>query len=131
MSTNCCQAGCDESALSFSEVCWGHADRASYLLKLKEGLDRTAPAGSGPFNFKKIECDGFDFSNLDLKGSSFSQAKLSNCSFIGTGLSEANLIGASFSRCDFVAVPEPFQILFAAFNGMFVDVTAEHSKTEQ
>ena len=98
----CGQSSCEESALSFSKVCWSHADPDRYLSDLRQSIarsDRNIPLA---LNLKKVECEGLDLSHLNLRDSFLSQTKMSRCLFIGADLSEASLIGANFTRCDFV-----------------------------
>ncbi len=98
----CQSENCEESALSFSALCWTHVEQSAYLAGLRQAielLDRSAPA---LLNLTKVVCRMLDFSQLDLRGSVFGQADLTYCRFIGSDLSGCSLVGARFTACDFV-----------------------------
>lgn len=95
----CRAAGCEESALSFADSCWTHADQTAYVKTLASRI--VEHAGLRP-NLKRVVAEGLDFSHLDLRGANFNQTRLSDCQFIGTDLTDTEWIGAELYGCDFV-----------------------------
>lgn len=95
------EASCDDSAISFSEFCWTHTDKESYLPKLRSEI-RALDKKPVVLNLKKVVCDNLDFSHRSLKDSSFSQTHFTNTLFVGAQLAGCDMIGSRFHMCDFV-----------------------------